>query len=154
MSQYMSFFIRRDANIFVPLFTFSRSCALYQQFDYTVPYEKVRALSYSELEKYLGKCESCIVKLKDSVRKANERKTLIASFNNPVDEKVEALYEVEHDIREIEDSIQEVERAYYSILALIDIVDEIRFNPAYDKDNYIYAGIEVCDPTDKDVVEK
>ena len=154
MSQYMSFFIRRDSDNFVPLFTFSRSSALYQQFDYTVPYEKVRALSYSELEKYLGKCESYIVKLKDSIRKANEKKTLIASFNNPVDEKVEALNEVEYDIREAEDSIREVERAYYSILALIDIVDEIAYNPAYDKDKYIYAGIEVCDPTSEDVVEK
>ena len=154
MSQYMSFFIRRDLDNFVPLFTFSRSSALYQQFDYTVPYEKVRALSYSELEKYLGKCESYIVKLKDSIRKANEKKTLIASFNNPVDEKVEALNEVEYDIREAEDSIREVERAYYSILALIDIVDEIAYNPAYDKDKYIYAGIEVCDPTSEDVVEK
>ena len=154
MSQYMSFFIRRDSDNFVPLFTFSRSSALYQQFDYTVPYEKVRALSYSELEKYLGKCESCIVKLKDSIRKANERKTLIASFNNPVDEKVEALNEVEYDIREAEDSIREIEHAYYSVLALIDIVDEIAYNPAYDKDKYIYAGIEVCDPTDKDVEEK
>lgn len=154
MSEYMSFFIRRDANIFVPLFTFSRSSALYQQFDYTVPYEKVRALSYSELEKYLGKCESCITKLKGSIRKANERKTLIASFNNSVDEKVEALNEVEYDIRGAEDSIREVERAYYSILALIDIVDEIAYNPAYDKDKYIYAGIEICDPTNKDVEEK
>ena len=154
MSEYMSFFIRRDSDNFVPLFTFSRNSALYQQFNYTVPYEKVRALSYPELEKVLGRCESCIVKLKDSIRKANEKKTLIASFNNPVDEKVEALNEVEYDIHETEDSIRDTERAYYSVLALIDIVDEIAYNPAYDKNKYIYAGIEVCDPTDKDVEEK
>lgn len=154
MSEYMTFFIRRDTENFVPLFTFSRNSALFQQFDHTVPYEKVRALPYSELEKVLGRCESCIVKLKDSIRKANEKKTLIASFNNSVDEKVEVLNEVDYDIHETEDSIREVERAYYSVLALIDIVDEIAYNPAYDKDRYIYAGIEVCDPTDKDVEEK
>ena len=102
----------------------------------------------------MGRCESCIIKLKDSIRKANEKKTLIASFNNSVDEKIEVLNEVDYDIHETEDSIREVERAYYSVLTLIDIVDEIAYNPAYDKDRYIYVGIEVCDPTDKDVEEK
>lgn len=154
MSQYMSFFIRRDAEYFVPLFTVSRNSALFQQFDHIVPYEKITVLSYSDLERALGECETSIVNLKESIRKANERKTLVASFNNSADEKMEVLAEIDYDIHETEDSIREVKRAYYSVLALIDIVDEICFNPIYDKDNYIYAGIEVCDPTDKDVIEK
>lgn len=154
MSQYISFFIRRDANIFIPLFTFSRSCKIYQRFQHQVPYEKVSALSYSMLNDTLNGLHNSIIQYKDNIKKLENEKTFVASFNNSVEEKMAVLSDIKGLIAENEEDIRDTERAYYSVLALIDIVDEIVYNSAYDKDNYIYAGIEVCDPTDKDVVEK
>ena len=154
MSEYMTFFIRRDSDNFVPLFTFSRSCKIYQRFQHEVPYEKVSALSYSVLSDALNGLHDFIIQCKDNIRKLEYEKTFVASFNNSVEEKMEALSDIKELIAENEEDIRDTERAYYSVLALIDIVDEIAYNPAYDKDRYIYAGIEVCDPTDKDVEEK
>lgn len=154
MSEYMTFFIRRDTENFVPLFTFSRSCKIYQRFQHEVPYEKVSALSYNALNDALNGLHDSIIQYKDHIRKLKDEKTFVASFNNSVEEKMAALCDIEEVIAENEEDIRDAERAYYSILALTDIIDEIAYNPAYDKDRYIYAGIEVCDPTSKDVEEK
>lgn len=150
----MTFFIRLDTENFISLFTFSRSCKIYQQFQHSVPYEKVGALSCNTLNDALYSLHDSIVQYKDHIKKLKDEKTFIASFNNSVEEKMAALCDIEEVIAENEEDIRDTERAYYLVLALIDIVDEIRFNPAYDKDRYIYAGIEICNPTSKDVEEK
>lgn len=141
MSQYMSFFIRRDANIFVPLFTFSRSCKIYQRFQHQVPYEKVSALSYSVLNDTLNGLHDSIIQYKDNIKKLENEKTFIASFNNSVEEKMAVLCDIKDVIAENEEDIRDTERAYYSVLALIDIVDEIVYNSVYDKDKYISTQV-------------
>ena len=154
MSEYMSFFIRRDVENFVPLFTFSRNCVIYEILRYSVPYGKISPLSYHTLENKSNECERRIKDTEDRIKRCEEERALIASFNNSVEEKMEALADNAQWLGEIKDNLEEERRALYTIIALIDIVEEIRFNDAWDKDKYIYAGIEVCSPTTKDVIEK
>ena len=79
---------------------------------------------------------------------------LIASFNNTVDEKMDALQDNAECIKEYEEELEDERRALYTIVALIDIIESIRFNKEWDKDVYIYGGIEVGDDiTAEDVIE-
>lgn len=154
MSEYISFFIRREQNNFIPLFTFSRNNSIYQVFRNIIPYEKVRAISYNELENKYRECERRMDNITKSINQIKEERALIASFNNSVDEKISALIDIAGQDKELRDELEEERRAGYTIVALIDIIESIRFNDVWDKDKYIYAGIEICDPTDKDVIEK
>ena len=154
MSEYISFFIRREQNNFIPLFTFSRNNSIYQVFQNIIPYEKVRAISYNELENKYRECERRMENITKSINQIKEERALIASFNNSVDEKISALIDIAEQDKELRDELEEERRAGYTIVALIDIIENIRFNDAWDKDKYIYAGIEVCDNiTAEDVIE-
>jgi hypothetical protein len=89
-----------------------------------------------------------------SINQIKEERALIASFNNSVDEKISALIDIAEQDKELRDELEEERRAGYTIVALIDIIECIRFNDAWDKDKYIYAGIEVDDSiTAEDVIE-
>lgn len=154
MSEYISFFIRREQNNFIPLFTFSRNNSIYQVFRDIIPYEKVRAISYNELENKYRECERRMDNITKSINQIKEERALIASFNNSVDEKISALIDIAGQDKELRDELEEERRAGYTIVALIDIIESIRFNDALNKDKYIYAGIEVCDNiTMEDVIE-
>lgn len=154
MSEYISFFIRREQSNFIPLFTFSRNNSIYQIFQNIIPYEKVRAISYNELENKYRECERRMENITKSINQIKEERALIASFNNSVDEKISALIDIAEQDKELRDELEEERRAGYTIVALIDIIENIRFNDAWDKDKYIYAGIEVCDNiTVEDVIE-
>lgn len=154
MSEYISFFIRREQNNFIPLFTFSRNNSIYQVFRNIIPYEKVRAISYNELENKYRECERRMENITKSINQIKEERALIASFNNSVDEKISALIDIAEQDKELRDELEEERRAGYTIVALIDIIENIRFNDAWNKDKYIYAGIEVDDSiTAEDVIE-
>lgn len=154
MSEYISFFIRRGQNNFIPLFTFSRNSSIFQSFRYALPYERVRAISLNELEDKELECErrsDNVIKRIDCLK---EDRALIASFNNTVDEKMDALQDNAECIKEYEEELEDERRALYTIVALIDIIENIRFNKDWNKDVYIYGGIEVGDDiTAEDVIE-
>lgn len=154
MSEYISFFIRREQNNFIPLFTFSRNNSIYQVFRNIIPYEKVRAISYNELENKYRECERRMDNITKSINQIKEERALIASFNNSVDEKISALIDIAGQDKELRDELEEERRAGYTIIALIDIIESIHFNNVLNKDKYIYAGIEVRDNiTAEDVIE-
>ena len=91
MSEYISFFIRRGQNNFIPLFTFSRNASIFQSFRYALPYERVRAISLNELEDKELECERRSDDVIKRIDRLKEDRALIASFNNSVDEKMDAL---------------------------------------------------------------
>lgn len=154
MSEYISFFIRRGQNNFIPLFTFSRNVSIFQSFRYALPYERVRAISLNELEnkelEFKRRSDDVIKR----IGRLKEERALIASFNNTVDEKMDALQDNAECIKEYEEELEDERRALYTIVALIDIIENIRFDKEWDKDVYIYGGIEVGDDiTAEDVIE-
>lgn len=154
MSEYISFFIRRGQNNFIPLFTFSRNNSIFQSFRYALPYERVRAISLNELEDKELECERRSDNVIKRIDRLKEDRALIASFNNTVDEKMDALQDNAECIKEYEEELEDERRALYTIVALIDIIENIRFDKEWNKDVYIYGGIEVGDNiTAEDVIE-
>ena len=75
---------------------------------------------------------------------------MISSFNNSVDEKMEAIYEHQEILEEYDESIVEWEWAMNYLRVLLNMVESMSYegNKAG-----LYYGIEVGNPTVDDIVE-
>lgn len=160
MSSYINFFIRSEDK-FLPLSDFSRSSEIYQRLHNNVPYEKLRALTYNELDSI----EDAIIedkrKYTDLISGYKKEIELITTFNNSAEEKLEAINSTESMIKDIEESISELNFAQGWFNSLCRILDSARDyidennNPLVDADKYIYAGVETpCVPTLEDVKDE
>lgn len=160
MSSYINFFIRIDDK-FLHLSDFSRSSEIYQRLYNNVPYEKLRALTYNELDSI----EDAIIedkrKYADLISEYKKEIELIATFNNSAEEKLEAIDSTAAMIKDIEESISELNFAQGWFNSLCRILDSARDytdednNLLVDADKYIYAGVETpCVPTLKDVKDE
>jgi hypothetical protein len=140
MSEYIQFFISKDKQNFLPIAAYSRNNPIYKHFQGYVPYEKVKAINKDILSNILNRV--CIDKdnLRESLFDMEAQKDYIATFNNSVEDKREAAFEIDEEILEIKDEEKELEVAYYYIGFLYNILEE-----SGDENNYLYAGIEVGD---------
>ena len=157
MSSYINFFIRIDDK-FLPLSDFSRSSEIYQRLYNNVPYEKLRALTYNELDSIEDDIIEDKRKYTDLISEYKKEIELIATFNNSAEEKLEAINSTESMIKDIEESISELNYAqgwFNSLCRIIDSASDYtdeNYNHLIDADKYIYAGVETpCVPTLKDV---
>lgn len=160
MSSYINFFIRSEDK-FLPLSDFSRSSEIYQRLHNNVPYEKLRALTYNELDSIEDDIIEDKRKYTDLISEYKKEIELIATFNNSAEEKLEAINSTESIIKDIEESISELNFAQGWFNSLCRILDSARDcfdennNPLVDADKYIYAGVETpCVPTLEDVKDE
>ena len=159
MSSYINFFIRSDDK-FLPLSDFSRSSEIYQRLNNNVPYEKLRALTYNELNNIVNDIIEDTRKYNNRILKYKKEIELIATFNNSAEEKLEAIDSAESTIKDIEESISELNFAqgwFDSLCRIIDSASEYTdedYNHLIDASKYIYAGIETpLVPTLEDIKE-
>lgn len=155
MSSYIQFFMRRGDE-FIPLMTYSRSNTIYKIFEHILPWEKIKAISYDSLSAKIAQCNSLVSENEEKVKELNQKKTLVASFNNSVEEKMEALSDIDEAIEEYNEDIAMGNRAAYICIFLQDLIEEIMYDEEpkkYDKDKYIYGGYEVGTPTLEDIEE-
>ena len=157
MSSYINFFIRSEDK-FLPLSDFSRSSEIYQRLHNNVPYEKLRALTYNELDSIEDDIIEDKRKYTNLISEYKKEIELIATFNNSAEEKLEAINSIESMIKDIEESISELNfaKGWFNSLCIIlysarDYTDE-NYNHLVDADKYIYAGVETpCVPTLEDI---
>lgn len=158
MSQYIHFFVRSTDRL-LPIRTASRSSSIYHFFSDYAPYEKARALSMQELQNIR---EEINLQIDEWTRRIEEDRTnlqLIASFNNSVEDKIEALESARDSIREHEESVNEMKEALAFTYFLIDMYNEAddtkyeeekaRLNP----NKYLYFGIECGTPSIAEIEE-
>lgn len=155
MSEYINFFIRYKNN-FIPLFDYSRSSYIYKVFREQVPYEKVCSIKYSQLNNIYKDLrdwkEATLKTIKEKEKGIKE----ISAFNNSVSDKMEAIYEIEEILCELDEDVKDLDFALSLIEIITDIMDTARYIDDYevDLDNYIYAGIEVGMATIEDIVKE
>ena len=158
MSQYIHFFIRSTDKL-LPIRTESRSSSIYHFFSDYAPYEKARALSMQELQDIR---EEINIRIDEWTRRIEEDRTnlqLIASFNNSVEDKIEAIESARDSIRENEELVNEMKEALAFTYFLIDMYIEAddtkyedetaRLNP----NKYLYFGIECGTPSIAEIEE-
>ena len=154
MSSYINFFIRKDINeepYFIPLGSFSRSSAVYQAVT-SCPFERIRAMKFEELNSTVNDLCDSRRKYEECIKNAqNKIVTIIPSFNNSVQEKMEGIDEQERYIDDINEEISDIQFAigYFSCLQEIVFDNE---NYSSSKDTIIYCGIDISDPTKENMI--
>ena len=159
MSLYIHFFIRSTDKL-LPIYTASRSSAVYRFFGDYAPNEKVRALSMDELKEIH---EEISAQFDEWMRRIEESRTnlqMIASFNNSVEDKMGALEIARDKIREDKEAMWEIENALAFTDFLMNICDEAEDTQYYDEveakidpTKYLYFGVECGTPSIAEIEE-
>lgn len=154
MSAYADFFIRWKDE-FIPIADYSRSHEIYEIVHEFAPWEKIRAVSTNDLEKFISAAEKQINECQERVKQYQERIQLVSTFNNTVDEKLSVLSDYDEAIDELKCYINEATVAYdfFTMLAY-KMIPAVKYNKNFDIDyeHYIYVGLEVDQPTMEDIV--
>ena len=158
MSQYIYFFIRSTDKL-LPIRTASRSSAIYHFFSDYAPYEKARALSMQELQNIR---EEIDIRIGEWTRRIEDERTnlqLIASFNNSIEDKIDALETARDFIQENEEFVSEMKEALAFTNFLIDIYNEADYTKYEDETarldptKYLYFGVECGTPSIAEIEE-
>lgn len=154
MSQYINFFIHKqikDDIAFIPIGSFSRSSHIYQAIT-NAPYEKIRPLKYQELNDIVRDLYDTKRKYEDTIKDIEHKITsVIPSFNNSTQEKMEEIHEQQSYIDDISEDIAGIQFSIGYFCALQEIIYD-NSDSSSSKDEIIYCGIEVGYPTEEDVV--
>ena len=158
MSQYIRFFVRSTDRL-LPIRTTSRSSSIYYFFSKYAPYGKARALSVRELRNI---CEEIDRQIDEWTRHIEEDRTnlqLIASFNNSIEDKIEALESARGSIRENEEFVSEMKEALAFTRFLMEMyneADDTKYEDEtarLDPTKYLYFGIECDTPSIAEIEE-
>ena len=153
MSQYLEVFLRKKDQ-FIYLCSFSRSHAVYQIINNHVPYEKIRKVTSENFKEWQLEAEENIADYKRQLAEIEDNLKLVSTFNNSVEEKVEAVGGL---ICEKNDLLEELERANDAlswIIHLYIIMDSLRYIDKPEDAADIYMGVEVgLSPTVEDIAD-
>lgn len=145
MSSYIYFYIRGKKEL-VPVYEDSRSSVMYQNIADLIPYDKVRAISDSELREFISIFENDIESYQKRIAREKEALKLIPSFQNSLEEKLEAISDIEESLEVYEEEIAAAQNCINILRTLREAIETVRYNETYDVDKYIYAGVECWRP--------
>ena len=141
MSQYLNIFLKSDGK-FIPIGDYSRSTYLYDEFH--APYEKICEYKAEGLRE-IGAClESRANDIKEYIQKLENLIALIPSFQGQeMEEKISAILDYRSQIEEEKEELKTLYSQSSVCYFLASIAED--YVP-------IYAGVEITDPTDQDVI--
>lgn len=152
MSEYIHFFVR-TGDSFCPIATYCRSSQVFQLMR-RAPYEHITVLSKETLMEFRIDAMQQLNSLLTEKGNYETKKQLIASFNNTVEEKIEAMKEYDLDISELNCDINDATNVVNFIDFLNNIIEEVQYESymGIDRNRYLYYGRECYRPTVQDVV--
>ena len=152
MSTYIHFYVRSPHDDFVEIGEFSRNNKIYSVCGEDAPYEAIAALNVNQIQEYCGRMDCNIQLCKDHIKQYRERMTAIASFNDPIDDKLEAISMLQSDCDEEQEEIEEYYGAVGFLRTLLNIIEANNYSDSpINIDELIYYGVEISDPTVKDI---
>ena len=152
MSQYIHFFVRSTDRL-LPICTASRSSAISHFFSDYAPYGKARALSMQDLQNIREEINTQIDEWTRHIEENRANLQLIASFNNSIEDKIEALESARDSIRENEEFVREMKEALaftYFLMGMYNEADDTKYEDETARLNpnkYLYFGIECGIPS-------
>ena len=141
MSQYLNIFLKSDGK-FIPIGDYSRSTYLYDEFH--APYEKICEYKAEGLREIGARLESRANDTKKYIQKLENLIALIPSFQgHEMEEKISAILDYKS---QIEEEKEELKTLYFQ--------SSVCYFLANIAEDYVpvYAGVEIADPTDQDVI--
>ena len=141
MSQYLSIFLKSDGK-FIPIGDYSRSTYLYEEFN--APYEKICEYKADGLREIGARLESRANDTKKYIQKLESLIALIPSFQGQeMEEKTSAILDYRSQIEEEKEELKTLYSQSSVCYFLANIAED--YVP-------VYAGVEIADPTDQDVI--
>lgn len=143
MSQYTHIFLEKQ-NTFIEVSCTSRGCVLSEIFQGYAPWEKIKEVTYEDLHRIYSAYSDTLEKWNNQLDELNERIKFIATFNNSMEEKLDAWNDIDESINETKKDIEELESALRLVKLLEDVLDESRMNSKYEETApvHVYAGCE------------
>lgn len=141
MSQYLSIFLKSDGK-FIPIGDYSRSSYLYDEFN--APYEKICEYKADGLREIGARLESRANDIKKYIQKLEDLIALIPNFQGQeMEEKISAILDYKSQIEEEKEEL----KILYSQSSICYFLASVA-------EDYVpvYAGVEIADPTDQDVI--
>lgn len=146
MSSYLNFFVKSKNGEFTQIASYSRSHYIYDA--YGAPYEKIALVTLDHIQGALDDLSNRREMLEENIDLANQMIKYICSFpietSTALESKMEAINEQQSLINEYNDDIKQVELARFHLSFLYDAIDL--------EECKIYAGIEISDPTEEDIL--
>ena len=121
MSQYLNFYIRTEDDKCYLIATRSANSLIYSAFNTT--YGRGEECGINKLDaadQYLKELQDTITQ---ELKSAVDRYNAVTRFNNPVDEKLEALYSLEAQQKQLGDEMLEAEHERAFIAFLREVID-------------------------------
>ena len=141
MSQYLNIFLKSDGK-FIPIGDYSRSTYLYDEFH--APYENICEYKADRLREIGARLESRANDIEKYIQKLEGLIALIPNFQGQeMEEKISAILDYKS---QIEEEKEELKTLYFQ--------SSVCYFLANIAEDYIpvYAGVEIADPTDQDVI--
>lgn len=141
MSQYLNIFLKSDGK-FIPIGDYSCSTYLYDEFH--APYEKICEYKANGLREVGARLESRANDIKKYIQKLEDLISLIPDFQGQeMEEKISAILDYKSQIEEEKEELKTLYSQSSICYFLANIAED--YAP-------VYAGVEIADPTDQDVI--
>ena len=141
MSQYLNIFLKSDGK-FIPIGDYSRSTYLYDEFN--APYGKICEYKAEGLREIGARLENRANDTKKYIQKLENLIALIPSFQgHEMEEKISAILDYKSQIEEEKEELKTLYSQSSVCYFLASIAED--YVP-------VYAGVEIADPTDQDVI--
>lgn len=141
MSQYLNIFLKSDGK-FIPIGDYSRSTYLYDEFN--APYGKICEYKAEGLREIGARLENRANDTKKYIQKLENLIALIPSFQgHEMEEKISAILDYKSQIEEEKEELKTLYSQSSVCYFLANIAED--YVP-------VYAGVEIADPTDQDVI--
>lgn len=157
MSAYIQFFVKIGEN-FAPIATYSRSNEIYQRFQYSALWEKVRPVTKEMLVNVCADIDESIENSESTIRRVEDQMEWLKGAEGSFDERMEQLHDLQNWREEVREGIKEYEDVRSFCGFLRTIIDEAETEENYGENpldlhsnSYVFVGIEVGNPTIKDI---
>lgn len=141
MSQYLNIFLKSDGK-FIPIGDYSRSTYLYDEFN--APYEKICEYKADGLREVGVRLESRANDIEKYIQKLESLIALIPNFQGQdMEEKISAILDYKSQIEEEKEELKTLYSQSSVCYFLASIAED--YVP-------VYAGVEITDPTDQDII--
>ena len=141
MSQYLTIFLKSDGK-FIPIGDYSRSTYLYDEFN--APYGKICEYKAEGLREIGARLESRANDTKKYIQKLESLIALIPNFQGQeMEEKISAILDYKSQIEEEKEELKTLYSQSSVCYFLASVAED--YAP-------VYAGVEIADPTDQDVI--
>lgn len=152
MSEYMTFVVRKG-DVFTPIYTCTRSSAIFQSLKGAVEYGRLVEVYKDELAACIEREKAFARDLEKDIEAIESNKRLLADWKNSIEEKMAVLSQYSLSQQEIRDRMEEAQATAIRLQLLYDIAEELEYLKDYsEKESGLYAGIEIPeDPSLSDV---